>query len=129
MRQSTRIVSEMATVSGFWIMTNPKMPVAQRQRIKELLLDDPIWVQETETKPRSGGRLEAMWRALRSEIKSEDGLITPFDIMRRLEEDPAVCAKIADQLPGRITLLATGNVPRTLRASNNDVAVAVDKPS
>jgi phosphonate transport system substrate-binding protein len=41
MRQSTRIVSEMATVSGFWIMTNPKMPVAQRQRIKELLLAFP----------------------------------------------------------------------------------------
>jgi phosphonate transport system substrate-binding protein len=41
MRQSTRIVSEMAIVSGFWIMTNPKMPVAQRQRIKELLLAFP----------------------------------------------------------------------------------------
>jgi exonuclease V gamma subunit len=92
------------------------------ERIKELLLDDPLWVQETETKPRSGGRLEAMWRALRSEIKSEDGLITPFDIMRRLEEDPAVCAKIADQLPGRITLLATGNVPRTLLRSLNALA-------
>jgi phosphonate transport system substrate-binding protein len=38
MRQATRIVSEMEIVSGFWILTNPKMPVAQRQRIQELLL-------------------------------------------------------------------------------------------
>ena len=41
MRQSTRIVSEMEIVSGFWILTNPKMPVAQRQRIRELLLAFP----------------------------------------------------------------------------------------
>jgi phosphonate transport system substrate-binding protein len=41
MRQSTRIVTEMETVSGFWILTNPKMPVAQRQRIRELLLAFP----------------------------------------------------------------------------------------
>lgn len=41
MRQSTRIVSEMEIVPGFWIMTNPKMPVALRQRIKELLLAFP----------------------------------------------------------------------------------------
>ena len=41
MRQSTRIVSEMEVVSGFWILTNPKMPVSQRQRIKELLLAFP----------------------------------------------------------------------------------------
>ena len=32
------------------------------ERIKELLLDDPLWVEETEENPRSGGRLEAMWR-------------------------------------------------------------------
>jgi phosphonate transport system substrate-binding protein len=41
MRQSTRIVSEMEIVSGFWILSNPKMPIAQRQRIKELLLAFP----------------------------------------------------------------------------------------
>jgi phosphonate transport system substrate-binding protein len=41
MRQATRIVSEMEIVSGFWILTNPKMPVAQRQRIRELLLAFP----------------------------------------------------------------------------------------
>ena len=92
------------------------------ERIKELLLDDPLWVHETETNPRSGGRLEAMWRALRAEMKSEDGLITPCDIMRRLEVDSAACAKVAAQLPGRITLLATGNVPRTLLRSLNSLA-------
>ena len=41
MRQATRIVSEMEIVSGFWILTNPKMPLAQRQRIQELLLAFP----------------------------------------------------------------------------------------
>ncbi len=41
MRQATRIVSEMEIVSGFWILTNPKMPLAQRQRIRELLLAFP----------------------------------------------------------------------------------------
>ena len=92
------------------------------ERIKELLLDDPLWVHETETNPLSGGRLEAMWRALRAGMKSEDGLITPCDIMRRLELDSAACAKVAAQLPGRITLLATGNVPRTLLRSLNSLA-------
>lgn len=92
------------------------------ERIKELLLDDPIWVEETEENPRSGGRLEAMWRALRATIKATDGLITPYDIMKRLVEDPKACAKVAAQLPGRITLLATGNVPRTLLHSLNSLA-------
>jgi phosphonate transport system substrate-binding protein len=41
MRQATRIVTEMEIVSGFWILTNPKMPVAQRQRLNELLLAFP----------------------------------------------------------------------------------------
>ena len=41
MRQLTRIVTEMEIVSGFWILTNPKMPVAQRQRLNELLLAFP----------------------------------------------------------------------------------------
>jgi len=41
MRQATRIVSEMQTVPGFWILTNPRMTEAQRQRIKELLLAFP----------------------------------------------------------------------------------------
>jgi exonuclease V gamma subunit len=92
------------------------------ERIKELLLDDPLWVKETEENPRSGERLEAMWRALRAKIKATDGLITPYDIMKRLEQDPKACAKVAAQLPGRITLLATGNVPRTLLHSLNSLA-------
>jgi phosphonate transport system substrate-binding protein len=41
MRQATRIVSEMEVVSGFWILANPKMPLAQRQRLNELLLAFP----------------------------------------------------------------------------------------
>lgn len=92
------------------------------ERIKELLIDDPLWVKETEENPRSGGRLEAMWRALRATIKATDGLITPYDIMKRLVEDPKACAKVAAQLPGRITLLATGDVPRTLLRSLNAIA-------
>ncbi len=92
------------------------------ERIKELLLDDPLWVKETEENPRSGGRLEAMWRTLRATIKATDGLITPYDIMKRLEQDPKACAKVAAQLPGRITLLATGDVPRTLLRSLNAIA-------
>ena len=92
------------------------------ERIKELLLDDPLWVKETEENPRSGGRLEAMWRALRAKIKATDGLITPYDIMKRLVEDPKACAKVAAQLPGRITLLATGDVPRTLLRSLHAIA-------
>jgi phosphonate transport system substrate-binding protein len=40
-RQSLRILSEMAKVPGFLVMTNPKMPAAQRQKIKELLLAFP----------------------------------------------------------------------------------------
>jgi exonuclease V gamma subunit len=92
------------------------------ERIKELLLDDPLWVKETEENPRSGGRLEAMWRALRATIKATDGLITPYDIMKRLVEDPKACAKVAAQLPGRITLLATGDVPRTLLRSLHAIA-------
>ena len=92
------------------------------ERIKELLLDDPLWVKETEENPRSGGRLEEMWRALRATIKATDGLITPYDIMKRLEQDPKACAKVAAQLPGRITLLATGDVPRTLLRSLHAIA-------
>jgi phosphonate transport system substrate-binding protein len=41
MRQSLRIVSEMGKVPGFLVMTNPRMPAAQRQKIKELLLAFP----------------------------------------------------------------------------------------
>lgn len=41
MRNALRIVREVAKVPGFFVMANPKLPAAQRQRLKALFLGFP----------------------------------------------------------------------------------------
>lgn len=41
MRQSLRIVRQITTVPGFFVMANPALPAAQRQRLKALILALP----------------------------------------------------------------------------------------
>jgi len=41
MRQSLRIVRQITTVPGFFVMANPSLPLAQRQRLKALILAFP----------------------------------------------------------------------------------------
>ncbi len=41
LRNGLRIVTEIARVPGFFVMANPSLPVAQRQRLKSLILGFP----------------------------------------------------------------------------------------
>lgn len=41
MRNSLRIVREVAKVPGFFVMANPRLPAAQRQKLKSLFLNFP----------------------------------------------------------------------------------------
>jgi len=84
----------------------------------ELSIDDPDWIIAAQTKG-TGGRLEALWRDVRAELGPEDALITAADVAQRLIKDTKARQLVADQLPGRITLVATGNVPRSLLLSLN----------
>lgn len=81
--------------------------------LRELALDDPEWVAGAEKKG-AGGRLEALWRDIRASLGKADALVTPADVVRRLASDPAARQRVADSVPGRLTLVAVGNVPRSV---------------
>ena len=103
--------------------------VSQRiaSRLRELLLDDPDWVQAAQSSP-GGDRLALLWNEVRRQIKAETGetFISSFDIMKRLQEDDGACERLRSQLPGRITLLASGDIPRTLLCSLASLGRATD---
>jgi exonuclease V gamma subunit len=103
--------------------------VSQRiaSRLRELLLDDPDWVQTAQTAP-NGDRLALLWNEVRRQIQKETGesFISAFDIMKLLQEDDGACERLRSQLPGRITLLASGDIPRTLLCSLAALGKAAD---
>lgn len=83
--------------------------------LRELSLDDPEWIARTENGELEGA-LEDLWRSIRPTLKGR----TASDICRILHEGKDATkhqAALADQLPGRIFLFATGDVPRSLLRS------------
>ncbi len=83
--------------------------------LRELCLDDPDWVAQTE-KGELKGPLEDLWRGIRNNLKGR----TASDICRLLNEGKEAGmnrSAVADELPGRIFLFATGDVPRSLLRS------------
>jgi exonuclease V gamma subunit len=83
--------------------------------LRELCLDDPDWVALTE-KGELKGLLEDLWRSIRPNLKGR----TASDICRLLNDGMDADqnrSTIADELPGRIFLFATGDVPRSLLRS------------
>jgi exonuclease V gamma subunit len=83
--------------------------------LRELCLDDPDWVALTE-KGELKGPLEDLWRSIRPNLKGR----TASDICRLLNDGMDADqnrSTIADELPGRIFLFATGDVPRSLLRS------------
>ena len=94
--------------------------VSQRiaARLRELTLDDPEWTQQAQQGAKSD-RLGALWKIIHTAISKENGgqPVSAFDIMDRLEKNEADRQRIRSQLPGRITVLASGDIPRTLLRS------------
>lgn len=83
--------------------------------LRELSLDDPDWIIRTE-KGELQGPLEDLWRSIRPNLKGK----TASDICRLLNDGKDAAksqAAVADELPGRIFLFATGDVPRSLLRS------------
>ena len=83
--------------------------------LRELSLDDPDWIIRTE-KGELKGPLEDLWRSIRPNLKGK----TASDICRLLNDGKDAAksqAAVADELPGRIFLFATGDVPRSLLRS------------
>jgi exodeoxyribonuclease V gamma subunit len=83
--------------------------------LRELCLDDPDWVAQTE-KGELKGPLEDLWRGIRNNLKGR----TASDICRLLNDGKDAGTNrsaVADELPGRIFLFATGDVPRSLLRS------------
>ena len=83
--------------------------------LRELSLDDPDWTIRTE-KGELNGPLEDLWRSIRPNLKGR----TASDISRLLNDGKDAAksqAAVADELPGRIFLFATGDVPRSLLRS------------
>jgi exonuclease V gamma subunit len=94
--------------------------VSQRiaARLRELTLDDPEWTQQAQLGTKSD-RLGALWKQIHISITKENGglPVSAVDIMERLEKSDTDRELIKSQLPGRITLLASGDIPRTLLRS------------
>ena len=94
--------------------------VSQRiaARLRELTLDDPEWTLQAQQGDKSD-RLGALWRIIHTAISKENGgqPVSAFDIMDRLKKNEADRQRIRTQLPGRITVLASGDIPRTLLGS------------
>jgi len=83
--------------------------------LRELCLDDPDWVALTE-KGELKGPLEDLWSSIRPNLKGR----TASDICRLLNDGMDADQNksiIADELPERIFLFATGDVPRSLLRS------------
>lgn len=83
--------------------------------LRELSLDDPDWIARTE-KGELKGPLEDLWRSIRPNLKGK----TASDICRLLndgKEAETIRSAVVDELPGRIFLFATGDVPRSLLRS------------
>lgn len=87
-------------------------------RLRELTLDDPNWTLRAQTSP-GDDRLGLLWKELRSRIVKSTGrqLVSPTDVMHQLEQDEAACELLRSRLPGYLTLLASGDIPRTLLRS------------
>ena len=94
--------------------------VSQRlaSRLRELTLDDPNWTLRAQTNP-GDDRLGRLWKEIRTRIIQSTGrtLTSPTDVMHKLEEDETACEIIRTRLPGHLTLLASGDIPRTLLRS------------
>ncbi|MEY4445792.1 MAG: exodeoxyribonuclease subunit gamma [Verrucomicrobiota bacterium] len=87
-------------------------------RLRELTLDDPNWTLRAQTNP-GDDRLGLLWKELRTRIVKSSGrqLVSPTDVMHLLETDEAACELLRCRLPGYLTLLASGDIPRTLLRS------------
>ena len=87
-------------------------------RLRELTLDDPNWTLRAQTNP-GDDRLGLLWKELHTRIVKSTGrqLVSPTDVMHQLEQDEAACELLRCRLPGYLTLLASGDIPRTLLRS------------
>ena len=87
-------------------------------RLRELTLDDPNWTLRAQTNP-GDDRLGLLWKELRTRIIKSTGrqLVSPTDVMHQLEQDESACELLRSRLPGYLTLLASGDIPRTLLRS------------
>jgi exodeoxyribonuclease V gamma subunit len=94
--------------------------VSQRiaSRLRELTLDDPEWTLQAQQNPK-GDRLATLWKEVHGDVARSAGhdLISPSDVMARLEKDAGARETVRAALPGRIALLASGDIPRTLLRS------------
>ena len=87
-------------------------------RLRELTLDDPNWTLRAQTNP-GDDRLGLLWKELHTRIVKSTGrqLVSPTDVMHQLEQDETACELLRCRLPGYLTLLASGDIPRTLLRS------------
>lgn len=87
-------------------------------RLRELTLDDPNWTLRAQTNP-GDDRLGLLWKELRTRIVKSTGrqMVSPTDVMHQLETDETACELLRSRLPGYLTLLASGDIPRTLLRS------------
>lgn len=77
--------------------------------IKELNLNDPSWGQRVQNGQK--GPLEDLWREVRKEMEAT--LLTPLEIIQALANKASLEA-VANHLPGRIFLFATGETPQSV---------------
>lgn len=78
LRQSLRIVRQVATVPGFFVMANPNLPAAQRQRLKALILALPASADGARFFELSG------FRGIREIVDADLTFADPFnDLTRR----------------------------------------------
>jgi ABC-type phosphate/phosphonate transport system substrate-binding protein len=78
MRQSLRIVKQITTVPGFFVMANPKLPAEQRQRFKSLVLAFPNSGEGSKFFELSG------FRGIRDITDADQTFVDPFnDVTRR----------------------------------------------
>lgn len=100
---------------------------------RELLRNDADWVARAEA--GSTDRWSVLWRRAIQDLRAEFAASHPgadasvlheADLLRALE-DPEARAAVARRLPGRISLLSTGDVPRShlklLSLLRNDIEV------
>ena len=79
---------------------------------KDLLRDDPEWIEKA---PRSNDRWSKLWTKAIKELRKQNeniSIIHEVDVLKELETENSK-KLIAAAVPGRISVFATGNIPRT----------------
>jgi phosphonate transport system substrate-binding protein len=77
LRQSLRIVRQITTVPGFFVMANPALPAAQRQRLKALILALPASADGARFFELSG------FRGIREIVDADLTFADPFNELTR----------------------------------------------